>query len=170
MLIQPVSPSIGAALDHRKHCNNFVGHMEADRLSLRDLIETTAAASGMSLRVLWSSALAAIMRDELVPVLPDGVSLDAQFESGGRRITLRQVITSALDRIQYYNPSEYTWAKSLMFDGVAFNNWFEQNRTQPPRPPRRRPPPYAFARWLNVIVKRKRNRAAIRQSIGCGDM
>jgi hypothetical protein len=133
-------------------CRMICGHMEADLLSLRDLIETRAANDGMSLRALWSKALEAIMRDELAPVLPDGVSLDTPFDFGGRRITWRQVITSALDRIVDYIPSESTWAKSLMFDGAAFNNWIEQNRIKRPRLrlPRRRP---SVLRVREVVVR-----------------
>jgi hypothetical protein len=99
--------------------------MAGEQASLRDLIESRAARDGVGSRDLWKLALNAIAQDALAPILPDGISLDTKFDHGGRRLTWRTVIDSALHAIDRHEPSNDNWAKELKFCAAGFDTWLK---------------------------------------------
>jgi hypothetical protein len=113
--------------------------------SLRYLVESRAAEYRLPLRTLWGWVLDAIARDMLIP---EDISLYTPFDCGGRALTWRQVIVSALRAIERHVPSNDGWANSLMLDPTAFDKWLAEDSpaSTPPvqsqTPKRRRPPDY----------------------------
>ena len=120
--------------------------MSGKQESIRDLIERGAAEHQIAPLTLWGWALDAIKRDVLLPILPEGVSLDTKFDHGGMLLTWRQVIGTALAAIKHQIPSKYGWAKTLMLDSAVFDNWLAKDSpagtalAKSRLPSRRRPP------------------------------
>jgi hypothetical protein len=121
--------------------------MPGNQESFRDLVESRAAEVGVAPRKLYGWALDAIKQNMLVPILPEGVSIDTEFDHGGmQRQTWRQVIGRALAAIKHHIPSNDGWANTLMLDPAAFDKWLAEDSpagtalAQPPLPSRRRPP------------------------------
>jgi hypothetical protein len=108
-----------------------------EQRNLRELVEDEAARRGVAPRKLWEQVLGGIVRDALPPILPEGISLDTQFNHGGMPLTLRRVIAGRLKHIERYDPSGDGWAKTLMFDPAAFGKWLDE--VQPFLTPNRRP-------------------------------
>jgi hypothetical protein len=127
--------------------------MPANQESLRDLVESRAAATAVAPRKLWGAVLDAIITgDALLPVLPDDISLDSPFDHGGMPQTWRAVLKSALRALDRFNPSEYNWATQLMFDPASFDRWLYSwwqtlDRTEPSQLPMRK-------RALSLEVRR----------------
>jgi hypothetical protein len=95
---------------------------------------------------LWELALDAIVHDALVPILPDDVSLDTDYNYGGRLLSRRKVIDSVLKTIHRYQPSNYDpWTTIMKFDAAAFDTWLksalkaQQLPSHPKRPGGRKP-------------------------------
>jgi hypothetical protein len=95
--------------------------MVGEQASLRDLIESGAARHGLATRTLWKLVLDAVARDMLAPALPEGQSLDTQFDHGGMPLTWRKVISGTLRAIDHHEPSNDNWTKT--FDPVTFDKW-----------------------------------------------
>ena len=137
--------------------------MSGKQESIRDLIERGAAEHQIAPRMLWGWALDAIKRDMLLPILPEGVSLDTKFDHGGMPLTWRQVIGTALAVIERHIPSNNGWANTLMFDPGAFDRWLTHDspaRTPSasvsPLPLRRRPTPFQVRQVVQAYVKSER--------------
>jgi hypothetical protein len=84
--------------------------MSGKQESIRDLIERGAAEYHVAPRTLWGWTLDAIKRDMLLPIFPEGGSLDSKLDAGGMSLTLRQVIGRALAEIERHIPSNNGWA------------------------------------------------------------
>jgi hypothetical protein len=96
-------------------------------MSLRDLIESRSAQRHIALRTLWSWVLDAIAAGELIPIFPQGTSLDTPFDHGGMLLTWRKVIENATRSIQRHLPSNDSWANQLRFDPGSFDSWLDKD-------------------------------------------
>jgi hypothetical protein len=97
--------------------------MPANQESLRDLVESRAAAVGAAPRKLWGGVLDAITRNEPLLVLPDSMPLNIPFDHGGMRVTWRTVLLNALRALDRFDPSDYYWARQLMLNPASFDTW-----------------------------------------------
>jgi len=123
--------------------------MSRKQESFRDLVESRSAAHGIAPRTLWRLALDAIARNALVPILPEGVSLDTKSDHGGMSWTWRGVVVDALRRIERANPSDFPWSSKLKFDPAVFDQWLNavlQAFEERSRLPRRKRPSAAEVR------------------------
>jgi hypothetical protein len=111
------------------------------RSYLCDLIKTRSAQNGLTQRQLWGWAFTAILSSELIPEFPVGFSLDTEFDHGGRRLTWRRVIASALPALgrQSANPSDWSWTTAFAFSPTSFDRWLKtalKNHRIPAHPKR----------------------------------
>jgi hypothetical protein len=115
--------------------------MAGESESLRDLIESRAATHGVAPRRLWKWVLDAIVQDIIVPIFPDEMSLDTEYDHGGGLLTWRRAIRRVLPTIDSYGPPRWMW--TLMFDVVGFDRWLKnalKDQRIPVRPKRRAGP------------------------------
>jgi hypothetical protein len=99
--------------------------MAGEQASLRDLIENGGAQYALAQRTLWSWVLSAIVHGELLPILPEGTTLDTEFNHGGTLWTWRGVASTALKAIDRHIPSNDNWAKTLTLDCGEFEKWLK---------------------------------------------
>ena len=102
--------------------------MSRKQESLRDLIESRAAWHSMPApRTLCRLALDAIAQNGLLATLPEGASLDTEFNHGGMPLTWRGVIVASLDRISNVSilPSSCTWFRRLTCDPTPVHKWLD---------------------------------------------
>ncbi len=136
--------------------------MSRKQESLRDLIESRAAWHSMAPRTLCRLALDAIAQNGLLATLPEGASLDTEFNHGGMPLTWRGVIVASLDRIERVDPSELTWFRRLTCDPTLFDKWLDIqlqaiSSPEPSRlPVQKRPAPAEVRRVVQNYVNDER--------------
>jgi hypothetical protein len=100
----------------------------------------------------------------LLPIIPEGRSLDAPLNIGGMPLTWRKLFAGALRDIDRCLPSGESWTKAVRFDSDAFDAWLASPRLTD-RLPERRLPTAAKVKQVVCSYVEARQRQGLNASI-----